>query len=144
MKVVNFIMKKKPKILIFEDDFFIEDIYFKKLVQVGFEVKSFKNYLNVVKLVAEEEPDILLIDLLVPGEVDGFNAIRLLKKDERTKEIPIIIVSNIDSKEQVRLGLDLGAVNYLIKALHSPTELVAFFTKHLIEIGKFTKEDFNF
>ena len=137
-------MKKKPKILIFEDDLFIEDIYFKKLVQVGFEVKSFKNYLNVVKLVAKEEPDILLIDLLVPGEVDGFNAIRLLKKDERTKEIPIIIVSNIDNKEQVRLGLGLGAVNYLVKALHGPNELVAFFTKHLIEIGKFTKEDFNF
>ena len=144
MKVVNFIMKKKPKILIFEDDLFIEDIYFKKLVQVGFEVKSFKNYLNVVKLVVKEEPDILLFDLLVPEEVDGFEAIRLLKKDERTKEIPIIIVSNVDSKEQVRLGLGLGAVNYLVKALHGPTELVAFFTKHLIEIGKFAREDFNF
>ncbi len=137
-------MKKKPKILIFEDDLFIEDIYFKKLAQVGFEVKSFGSYLDVIKLVIKEKPDILLIDLLVPGEVDGFEAIKLLKENERTKEVPIIIVSNVDNKEQVKLGLGLGAVNYLVKALHTPTELAAFFIKHLIETGKFTKEDFNF
>lgn len=137
-------MKAKPKILMFEDDSFIKDIYFKKFLQVGFEVKSFENYPDVVKLVIEEEPDILLVDILVPGEVDGFEAIKLLKRDLRTREIPIIIVSNIDNMEHVKRGLSLGAVNYLVKALHDPTELAAFFIKHLIEDGRFAKEDFNF
>ena len=137
-------MKAKPKILMFEDDPFIKDIYFQKLIQVGFEVRSFDHYPDVVKTVTEEKPDILLIDLLVPGEVDGFEAIRLLKKSKRTKDIPIVIVSNVDNKDQIRKGLELGAVNYLVKALHNPTELAAFFIKHLVEAGKFNKEDFNF
>ena len=137
-------MKRKPKILMFEDDPFIKDIYFKKLDQVGFEVKSFDNYPDVINLVYKEKPDILLVDLLVPGDVDGFTAIKLLKGDNRTKEIPIIIVSNIDNKEYIKMGLGLGADNYLIKALHNPSELASFFIKHLVETGKFTKEDFNF
>lgn len=137
-------MNAKPKILMFDDDLFVKDIYFEKLSQVGFEVKAFENYPNVVNLVAQEEPDILLVDILVPGEIDGFEAIRLLKEDKRTKEVPIIIVTNIDNKEHVERGLNLGADNYLVKALHTPTELVSFFTKHLIETGKFTREDFNF
>lgn len=137
-------MKRRPKILMFEDDPFIKDIYFKKLAQVGFEIKSFEGYSRVIKLVSEEKPDILLIDLLVPGGIDGFEAIRLLKKDEGTREVPIIIVSNVDNEEQVKRGLTLGAVNYLVKALYDPAELVEFFIDYLIKTGKFTKEDFNF
>jgi len=136
-------MKKKPKILMFEDDPFIKDIYFKKLAQVGFEVKSFEDYSNISNLVNSEKPDILLIDLLVPGDVDGFEAIRLLKTDKRTKEVPIIIVSNIDNEDQVKRGLSLGAVDYLVKALYDPRELAEFFINHLVETGKFKKEDFN-
>ena len=127
----------------FEDDDYIEDIYFQKLTQFGFEVKSYKNYPDVVKLVVEEEPDILLIDILVPGEIDGFEAIKLLKKDLRTSEIPVVIVSNIDNQECINRGLNLGAVNYLVKALYTPNELATYFMKHLIEVGSFTKEDFK-
>ncbi len=133
---------RKPKILIFEQDPFLQDLYSNRFPKAGFEFKGFITYDDVVEIVAKERPDILYCELIM-APIDGFEAIGLLKKDERTKNIPIIIMTNLDLKEDIEMGFKLGAVKYLILAHHTPTEVIEIFKNYLIETGKFSKEYFG-
>lgn len=135
---------RKPKVLIFEDDPFIRDIYTKKLYKSGFEVKSYDNYDKpfVVDVVAEEKPDLIYCDIIMPGII-GWEAIELLKKDKQTKDIPIVIVDNMCRKKEIQKGFDAGASEFLCKAKYTPTQVVEFFKYYLIKTGKFTKKDFH-
>lgn len=138
-------MSKKPKILMFENDTYLGNLYFKKFSLVGFEVKLFKDFSNVVEKVAKEEPDILFVDIKIPEEDEtaGLRAIEALKQDERTKDVPVVIVSNVDDKERMTKGEELGAVMHLVKVRYTPAELVRIFIKQIIASGKFSKEDFS-
>lgn len=133
---------QKPKILIFLNSPLIKDLYTEEFLKAGFEVKTFFNYLNVANLVVKEKPDILFCDIIMSG-MDGYQAIELLKKDNRTKNIPIIIVSNLFQKEDIEKGLSLGAADYYCSAHHTPIEIAGIFKNHLIKTGKFDKEDFK-
>ena len=137
-------MGKKPKIIIFEDEQYIGDIYSTKFEQVGFSVEKFQEYSSVVGIIAKEKPDIICCDIRMPGEiVDGIEAIRLLKTDEKTKDIPIIVVSNFSDDELVIIASRLGTVKYLIKSSMTPTEIAEVFIQHLIKTKKFTVKDFK-
>jgi len=121
----------KTKVLIFEDQEFTEDIYFKKFNELGFDVKGFENYSNVVEVVVKEKPDIIYCDILMPSEIDGFGAIGLLKADERTKHIPIVVVTNLSEDQDKKRALNLGAVDFIVKPFKTPTEVVKIFMAHL-------------
>lgn len=64
---------------------------------------------------AAKLPDVIILDILLPGE-SGFNALRQLKADPRTRHIPVVILSNLGQEQEIRTGLTLGAVDYLVKA----------------------------
>lgn len=134
----------KPKVLIFTWDPFVREVYEKHFSKAGFEVKVFDNYDKpyVVDVVVSEKPDILYCDIIMEGML-GYEAIRLLKKDKRTKDIPIIILSNLSQKEDIEKGLKLGAVKYLVLAHYTPTQVTKIFKNFLIKTGKFTKKYFH-
>ncbi len=116
-------MEKKTKILIVEDDEFLANIY-----QTKFEIEGFKVILApdgeiALKLAKSKLPEIILLDILLP-KLDGFAVLRELKKQAETKNIPIILLTNLGQKEDVQKGLNLGAVDYLIKAHFKPSETV--------------------
>lgn len=138
-------MKKKPKILIFEDEEYIADVYFTKFDQVGFNVKKFNNYSSdLVRVVIKEKPDIMFCDIEMPGEiVDGLEAIKLLKINERTRSIPIIVVSNFSDNELVKTATRLGVEDYLIKASKTPTEIAEVFIQYLVKTKEFTEKSFK-
>ena len=116
-----------PKIMIFDADSFVRQIYERAFAKAGFAVKLFPDYENVLKIVAKWRPDILCCDIIVPGDIIGYDAIKLLKKDKRTKDIPIIVVSNLGQKEDAEKALKLGAERYYIKAHYTPSEVVEAF-----------------
>ncbi|HAI74310.1 MAG TPA: response regulator [Candidatus Moranbacteria bacterium] len=117
--------KDKQKIMIVEDDFFMMDIYNMKLEQEGFEVIGAKDGVEALKKLKEENitPDLILLDILMPF-VDGLEVLKELKKDERLKKIPVVLLSNLSQKADVETGMKLGAKGYIIKSHFTPSEVL--------------------
>lgn len=102
------------KVLLVEDDTFINDLVSKKLSELGYEIQSLHSGTRVVEKMLEWKPDVLLLDLLLPG-VLGEEIIPILREKPETKEIPIIVFSNLSDKDHIAKILALGAQEYLIK-----------------------------
>ncbi|PIP16962.1 MAG: response regulator, partial [Candidatus Portnoybacteria bacterium CG23_combo_of_CG06-09_8_20_14_all_37_13] len=68
-------------------------------------------------------PDLVLLDLILPI-LDGFEFLKQIKADNNFKNIPIIVLSNLDQKENIEKGISLGASDYIIKAQFTPSEVV--------------------
>src|SRR3989338_7437494 len=113
----------KPHILLVEDDVFLADIYQKKFDMEGYKVTLADNGEKAVVDAKKKKPDIILLDILLP-KLDGFAVLEKLKADPATKEIPVILLTNLGQKDDVEKGLDAGAVDYLIKAHFKPSEIV--------------------
>lgn len=111
------------KILIVEDDTFISRMYEAKLNNLGYDVKIAENGQDGLQIVKEWLPDLILLDLILPI-LDGFEVLKELKADINFKNIPIIILSNLDQKENIEKGISLGADDYIIKAQFTPSEVV--------------------
>ncbi len=116
--------KKKIKILLVEDDTFLIEMYNTKFELEGFSVTTASDGEEGVKLAKKDDPDIILLDILLP-KLDGFGVLEQLKATKKTKDIPVILLTNLGQKEDVKRGLDLGAKDYLIKAHFMPSEVVA-------------------
>ncbi|KKS67406.1 MAG: Response regulator receiver domain protein [Parcubacteria group bacterium GW2011_GWC2_42_6] len=116
-------MENEIKVLIIEDDKFLRDLLSKKLEKVGFSVDTADDGLSGFKKAQTGWPNIILLDLVLPG-VDGFEAVSLLKKDPITNKIAIIILSNLNQQEDIDKIKAMGVSDYLIKALHTPDEIV--------------------
>ncbi|MDQ3099375.1 MAG: response regulator [bacterium] len=103
------------KILVAEDDAFLIKVYGAKLSKEGFEVKIAKDGSEVAMLLQDFTPDIMLIDLIMPKK-DGFSVLEELKAQEKYKNIPILVTSNLGQPEDKQKALNLGAIEYLVKS----------------------------
>ncbi len=112
------------KILLVEDDPFLVDIYSIKLKESGFSVLTATNGDECMNKLKEDKPDFLILDIVLPG-LDGWEILRKIKKDEKLKDLKVIILSNLGQKEEIEKGLGLGAVKFFIKAHYTPTEVVS-------------------
>ena len=121
---------KKVKVLIVDDDAFLSGIYATKLELDGFAVVSARDGDEGLKAALKEIPDLILLDVLMP-KLDGFEVLKRLKAEETTKNIPVIMLTNLGQKEDVEKGLQEGAADYLIKAHFVPAEAVAKIKKVL-------------
>ncbi len=115
---------KKVKIVLVEDDPFLANMYVSKLEASDFTIMHEEDGRKGFDLIMKEKPDLILLDILLPG-VDGFEVLKKLKKDVKLKEIPVILLTNLGQKNDVEKGLDLGADDYLIKAHFTPSEVIA-------------------
>tara|TARA_Y100000310_G_scaffold85265_1_gene82096 strand:+ start:12323 stop:12691 length:369 start_codon:yes stop_codon:yes gene_type:complete len=111
------------KILVIEDDKFLKELISQKLTKEGYKVISAVDGEDGVKKTKAENPNLILLDLILPG-MDGFEVLDEIKKDSKLKPIPVIILSNLGQKEDVEKALKLGAVDYLIKAHFAPGQIV--------------------
>jgi len=114
---------KNIKILIVEDDNFLLNMYADKFRAENFEVFISEDGAKGVKLAKEQIPGIILLDIMLP-KMNGFEVLEKLKADAKTKNIPVILLTNLSQKEEVKKGLDLGARDFLIKAHFMPNEVV--------------------
>ena len=103
------------KITIVEDDKFLGGLVSKKLTDEGCEVRHVESGELAQASVEADMPDLIFLDLLLPG-MSGFDVLAGLKKSNKTKDIPVIVLSNLGEREDIRRGLDLGATSFLIKA----------------------------
>jgi DNA-binding response OmpR family regulator len=112
------------KILLIEDDPFLSEIYVIKFKEAGFEISLAQDGSLGLEKVKEEMPDLVLLDIVMPT-VDGLEVLRAMKSDETTRNIPVVILSNLGEQEDIKKGLELGAEFYIVKAHYTPTEVVA-------------------
>jgi DNA-binding response OmpR family regulator len=114
---------KKKRILIVEDEATLQKTLQEILSMEGYEIISALDGEKGLELALSEIPDMILLDLILPKK-DGFEVLEALKKEEKTKNIPIIILTNLGGTEDVQKALDLGATNYMVKADHNLSDIV--------------------
>lgn len=116
--------KTKATLLLVEDEDLIADLLKKKFVMEGYTILHAQNADDVHRILDEHNNiDLILLDLLLPG-VDGFSLLGELKRDSRRSSIPVLIISNLGQEKDIAKGIELGAVDYLIKANFTPKEVV--------------------
>lgn len=115
--------KEKHTVLLVEDDEMLHSMYIQKFTREGYEVLSGYNGAEGVQLAEEYKPDVILLDIIMP-KMDGFAALKKLKKNAEIAEIPVILLTNLGQEEDIRKGKELGATDYFIKANHTPQEVV--------------------
>ena len=116
-------MSKKKKIVIVDDNPSNLAVFHKTLKDL-YEVHPVSSASKMFEVLANKVPDLILLDVLMP-ETNGYEAMYMLKDDERYKEIPVIFISALDDAESEMIGLDLGAVDYI----HKPVDTALLFKR---------------
>jgi DNA-binding response OmpR family regulator len=117
-------VKRPAKILVVEDETFLVKIYSVKLKKEGYEVSIANDGEQAVKLAAEVQPDLILLDLILP-KMNGFEALEKMRSSPVNKETPVIVLSNLGQEEDIKRAESLGADGYLVKANFSIQDIVA-------------------
>ena len=123
-----------PLILVAEDERDIRELIVITLQIAGFRVVDVPNGEEAVKKATEIIPDLILMDVRMP-KVTGFEACKALKREEKTKDIPIIFLSAKGQEGEISTGLELGAEEYLLKPF-APDDLIRRVNKILTKYGK--------
>jgi len=112
----------KGRILVVDDEIYIVHILDFSLGMEGYEVTTALDGEQALERVAEQKPDLIVLDIMMP-KLDGYETCRILKKEATTRDIPVILLSakgrNIDQK----IGFEVGADDYITKPF-SPRKLV--------------------
>lgn len=117
--------KKTGKVMVIEDDALLAQVLGKRLQDEGFELMVVGEGLGASAAVLKFMPDVILLDLILPG-LDGFEVLKQLKADDKTKNIPVTIISNLGDVGDVKSAKALGAVEYFIKANTELDKIVQF------------------
>ena len=115
-------MENKIKVLLIEDEKEVLELYNLKLTLDEYDVITAENGSEGLEKSFKENPDLIFLDIKMPG-MDGFEVLKKLRSDDRTKHIPVIILSNFDEQDMIEKGLTLGANEYLIKSQFSPEDI---------------------
>jgi DNA-binding response OmpR family regulator len=111
------------KIYLTDDDRFLLDMYAVKFKAAGHEVSVFQNgNLVLEELRTKPAPDALLLDIVMP-EIDGFEVLEAIKKENLAPTMKTIVLSNQGQESDIERAKELGAVGYIIKASAIPSEV---------------------
>jgi len=114
-----------PKILLVEDDAFLSSLLRNRLQKENLEVGYVADGEEAINFLQTNNPDLILLDIILPKK-SGFEVMEEIRNNPQiqSKEIPIIIISNLGQPEDITKGQDLGAVEYFVKAKTSIDDLV--------------------
>ena len=111
------------KILFIEDEPILQKNIGRFLEKEGYEVKNALDGQLGLELAKKFKPDLILLDLILPKK-DGFEVLKELKIDPETKNIPVIVLTNLEGSIDVEKALSLGATTFLVKANYELKEIV--------------------
>ena len=112
-------VEDKIKVLLIEDEKEVAELYRLKLSLDGYEVLTAENGEEGLEKAFSEKPELIFLDIKMP-KMDGFEALKKLRSSEKTKSVPILILSNFDEQDLIEKGMTLGANEYLIKSQFTP------------------------
>lgn len=125
-------MSAPKNILLVEDEQSLLKIYSNKLRHSGFNVSVAISGDEALRKAETEGPDLILLDLMLPGK-DGFAVLEELKLKDITKDIPVVILSNLGQESDRARGTALGAIDYLVKSDVGLMDLVAKVNHYLTD-----------
>ncbi len=125
-------------VLLVEDDVFMRGLFTESLRDAGFEVCDAEDAIVAEKIFKEKTPDIVLLDLLLPGK-SGFQFLSEMKSKKECAHIPVVVISNLGSKGDIDRALDLGAADFLVKANATIDEIIAKAKEHIQKSKKTPK-----
>jgi len=120
------------KILIVDDQLEIRELVEISLRDKGYHVLQAENGKEAIEIAKEEKPDLVIMDVLMPGEIDGLEATRMIKSDPLTKDIKIIMLTVKGQDADREKGFEVGAEDYCVKPFRS-LELIKIVDKVLGE-----------
>ena len=112
------------RILAVEDDKFLRELLIGKLVGEGYHVESATDGKEAIAALEKPVPDLVLLDLILP-DLSGFEILEKMKAKPEWKAVPVIVLSNLDQKEDIERATALGATDFMIKANFSLNEIIA-------------------
>ncbi len=115
--------QEKKKILIIEDDRSLQSALVEIIQQEGFETESAFDGEEGLAKIRSFGPDLVLLDIILPKK-DGFDLLSEIKKDEALKNIPVLVLTNLEEVNNIQKALDLGANSYLVKSDFSLKDIV--------------------
>jgi len=111
------------KVLVVEDDFFIRELYQRALTLHGMEVVTASDGMEAIVKFDQELPDLVLLDVMLP-EVSGMEVLKYIKtRIDVSKNIPVVMVSNLDTSDSIEQAMSLGAYGYRVKSEHTPVHI---------------------
>lgn len=113
---------KQPKILLAEDDKFIARAYKDGLEDAGYQVKRAEDGQEAWDMLNDEEFDLLLLDIIMPRR-DGFEILTGVKEG-KLQELPVIVISNLGQKSDIKEAKKLGADDYLVKSNYAMKDVI--------------------
>src|SRR6478752_4650394 len=108
--------ERRPKVIIVDDDRDTREMLTLALDLEGYDVAQAANGIRLISSLHVDRPDVILLDVMMSW-IDGFELCRSIKKNEEFRDIPVIFVSAKRTAEDVREGLEAGAVDYFAKPL---------------------------
>lgn len=120
------------KILFIEDEHALQQTLGDLLRGEGYEMQSAFDGETGLQMVRSEKPDLILLDLILP-KLHGFDVLKQVKEDTETRDIPLIVLTNLEGMGDVEQALELGATTYLVKANYSLDEVLEKVRKALGE-----------
>lgn len=127
---------KTSKVLIIEDDAFLAELLVKHVQRkAGIEVSLALDAETGLAKVKEQRPDLILLDLLLPG-MNGYEFLEKIKADPELSSIAVIVLSNLGQKEEIDRALKLGALDFLVKSHYDLDEIVTRIKLALDKIKK--------
>lgn len=120
------------KILFIEDESALQKTLGDVLRKEGYKVISAMDGEEGLRLVKSEMPDLVLLDLILP-KFHGFEVLKKIKEDQQTKDIPVVVLTNLEGTGDVEKALELGATTYLVKANYSLEEVIQKVKKSIEE-----------
>lgn len=114
-------MNVSKKILLVEDELFIRELYERVLAQGGYTmVTAGDGEEGLAK--ADGQFDLILLDIMMP-KLNGIDVLKRLKADEKTKKVPVILLTNLGQESIIKQALEVGAAGYFMKMRLTPYEL---------------------
>lgn len=119
------------KVLLIEDDIRVRELYELVLKMDEYTVITAETGEDGLEKAKAENPDLIFLDIRLPG-INGLEVLEALRQDAETKDIPVVILSNLDDEKTVNKGISLGALEYVVKSRITPQDL----SKRVKDVGK--------
>ena len=114
---------QRQRIVLVEDDEVLAKVIHGELQEAGFDVEQAYDGEKGLTLVQSRLPDLVLLDLVLPKK-HGFEVLEELKKSPGTSHIPVIVLTMLETDEDIKKGLKLGANDYIVKSQHAVGEII--------------------
>ena len=112
-----------PRLIIIEDEEPIRELYKRQLTLAGMQTDGFANGKEGLEAISKTQYNLLLLDIMLT-DMNGLEILKQIKANPQTKDLPVLLLTNLGQDAVIKEGFQLGAEGYMIKAAYTPDQIV--------------------